>query len=137
MKDELKGMFDDRKMTVRMERRALENKIQELNYKITIALNSEMRSEVEGLRWVMTRRTVVALIAIVVMSLLTLQYAKYAEQKSEQERKKLELQLRVAQASAGYDASTGHSNIDGVDPASLEARRRIEAGENPSLVSLG
>ncbi|KAG9913884.1 hypothetical protein KCU98_g13608, partial [Aureobasidium melanogenum] len=35
MKDELKGMFDDRKMSVQNEQRDIERKIQELNYRIT------------------------------------------------------------------------------------------------------
>ncbi|RAR04871.1 hypothetical protein DDE83_007646 [Stemphylium lycopersici] len=51
LKDELKGLFDDRKMAVRQEQRSMETKIQELNYKITVALNSDARSEVEALRW--------------------------------------------------------------------------------------
>merc|ERR1711881_261454 len=33
LRDDLKGMFDDRKMSVRMEQRTMESKIQELNYK--------------------------------------------------------------------------------------------------------
>jgi len=58
-------MFNDRKMAVRMEQRTMESAIQELNYKITVALNSDSKSEVEGLRWVLTRR---AALAIAVMA---------------------------------------------------------------------
>lgn len=58
-------MFNDRKMAVRMEQRAMESAIQELHYKITVALNSDSKSEVEGLRWVLTRR---AALAIAVMA---------------------------------------------------------------------
>ena len=58
-------MFDDRKMSVKMEQRGMESAIQELNYKITVALNSDSRGEVEGLRWVLTRR---AALAIAVMA---------------------------------------------------------------------
>lgn len=35
--------------------------IQELNYKITVLLNSDAKSEVEGLRWVLTRRAAIAI----------------------------------------------------------------------------
>ena len=56
LKDELKGMFDDRKMAVRMEQRAMESAIQELNYKITVAMAGDAKGEVEGLRWFLTRR---------------------------------------------------------------------------------
>ena len=59
LKDELKGWFDDRKMTVRMEQRKMESKIQELNYKITVAMSGDARSEVEGLRWFLTRRAAI------------------------------------------------------------------------------
>ncbi|KAI9890912.1 MAG: hypothetical protein M1814_003552 [Vezdaea aestivalis] len=69
LRDELKGMFDDRKMVTRQEQRRMESAIQELNYRITVSLNSDSKSEVEGLRWVLTRR---AAMAIVVMAFLIL-----------------------------------------------------------------
>lgn len=61
LKDELRGMFNDRKMAVRMEQRAMESAIQELNYKITVTLNSDSKGEVEGLRWTLTRRAAMAI----------------------------------------------------------------------------
>ena len=64
LKDDLRGMFNDRKMTVRMEQRAMESAIQELNYKITVALNSDSKGEVEGLRWVLTRRAAMAIVSM-------------------------------------------------------------------------
>lgn len=57
----MKGMLNDRKMVVRMEQQARDSAIQELNYKITVALNSDSKSEVEGLRWVLTRRAAIAI----------------------------------------------------------------------------
>jgi hypothetical protein len=56
LKDDLKGMFDDRKMAVRSEQRGMESGIQELNYKITVNLLGDSKGEVEGLRWHLTRR---------------------------------------------------------------------------------
>lgn len=61
LKDDLRGMLDDRRMAVRMEQQGVEQRIQELNYKITVALNSDSKSEVEGLRWVLTRRAAMAI----------------------------------------------------------------------------
>lgn len=61
LKDDLRGMLNDRQMTVRMEHQARDSDIQELNYKITVALNSDSKSEVEGLRWVLTRRAAMAI----------------------------------------------------------------------------
>lgn len=56
MKDEIKGMFNDHKMATREQQRAIDTSVQELNYKITVSLNSDGKSEIEGLRWILTRR---------------------------------------------------------------------------------
>jgi hypothetical protein len=74
LKDDLKGMFDDRKMAVRTEQRRMDSSIQELNYKITVSLNSDMKSEVEGLRWVLTRRAAMAIVTMACKYFLTKSY---------------------------------------------------------------
>lgn len=56
MKDDIKGMFNDHKMTTREQQRSIDTSVQELNYKITVSLNSDGKSEIEGLRWILTRR---------------------------------------------------------------------------------
>lgn len=56
MKDEIKGMFNDHKMATREHQRVIDTMIQEINYKITVSLNSDSKSEIEGLRWILTRR---------------------------------------------------------------------------------
>ena len=61
LKDELKGLFDDRKMAARMEQRTTENRIQEMHYKITSVMAGEAKGEVEGLRWYLTRMLVFTL----------------------------------------------------------------------------
>ncbi|KAF2471252.1 uncharacterized protein BDR25DRAFT_285703 [Lindgomyces ingoldianus] len=88
LKDELKGLFDDRKMAVRQEQRTMETKIQELNYKITVALNSDARSEVEGLRWVLTRRAAIAIGVSALMLFAVLRYSSYVTHAQSEERKK-------------------------------------------------
>ncbi len=123
LKDELKGMFDDRKMAVRMERRERENRIQELNYKITTSLNSELRSEVEGLRLLLTRRAVFAIVAVAIMALVALRASKAMEAKQAKERKALE-------AGGGKEGEV-------VNVTSQEMAKRFESGDNPALVSLG
>ncbi|KAI9753030.1 MAG: hypothetical protein M4579_005372 [Chaenotheca gracillima] len=77
LKDDLKGMFNDRRMAVRMEQRGMESSIQELNYKITVSLNSDMKSEVEGLRWVLTRRAAMAIATMAFLILGSLRYSSY------------------------------------------------------------
>lgn len=92
LREELKGLFDDRKMAVRQEQRMMETKIQELNYKITVALNSDARSEVEGLRWVLTRRAAITVGISAFMLFVALRYSSYVQhqqhQQQEQRRKK-------------------------------------------------
>ena len=61
MREELKGMFNDRKLRLEEEKRKVDGKISELNYEITVLLNSEAKSKVEGLRWVLTRRAATAI----------------------------------------------------------------------------
>ncbi|CAG8962262.1 hypothetical protein HYFRA_00005317 [Hymenoscyphus fraxineus] len=89
LKDDLKGMFDDRKMAVRQEQRAMESAIQEINYKITVSLNSDSKSEVEGLRWILTRRSVIGILIMAFMVLTSLRYASYKSHEAEERRKKL------------------------------------------------
>lgn len=60
LKDDIKGMFNDHKMTTREMQRSIDTSVQELNYKITVSLTSDGKSEIEGLRWVLTRRAALA-----------------------------------------------------------------------------
>lgn len=111
LRDELKGMFDDRKMNVRHEQRIMDSsvcfllfsfflflflniwltnnlQIQELNYKITVGLNSDSKSEIEGLRWVLTRRSVMGILFMAFMVLTSLRLASYRSHEEEVRKKK-------------------------------------------------
>lgn len=120
LSDELKGMFNDRKMNVRIERRDIENRIQELNYSITTKLNSEMKSQVEGLRWVLVRRTAMALAFVVFTALLVL------TRRSENKKRAIS-----ANASSTEGSGPGQNSVV---PDRMKA---LEGGGDPSLVSLG
>lgn len=74
--------------------------IQELNYKITVALNSDAKTEVEGVRWVLTRRAATALGVSVLMILATLNYARYMSSTQEKERKQHEQLMKDASVNA-------------------------------------
>ena len=69
LKDDIKAMFNDHKMTTREQQRSIDTSVQELNYKITVSLNSDGKSEIEGLRWILTRRAAFAIAASACMSL--------------------------------------------------------------------
>jgi len=133
-------MFDDRKMSVRIERRDLENRIQELNYKITVTLNSEMRSQVEGLRWVLTRRTAFAILAVALMTLTALRYAKYMERRSEMDRKRLEKLGPIGDeggGAGGAAAGGGEAHIGSTAGDKADVMKRIDSGDSVALLSLG
>ncbi|KAK4893241.1 hypothetical protein LTR27_008363 [Elasticomyces elasticus] len=151
LKDELKGMFDDRKMSVRNEQRGMESKIQQLNYKITVELQADARSEVEGLRWVLTRRVIITLAAIVVMVISGLRLAANALHERE-----LQAKNRANQKSGGTQTDErgngnggsgsggyGGGNGVGVGEAGRDVRGMgggemlIKEGKNPAFVSLG
>jgi hypothetical protein len=55
-----------------------------------VALNSDAKTEVEGVRWVLTRRAATALGISVLMILATLNYARYMSATQDKERKQHE-----------------------------------------------
>ncbi|RAK79696.1 uncharacterized protein BO72DRAFT_466793 [Aspergillus fijiensis CBS 313.89] len=86
LKDDIKGMFNDHKMSTREQQRNIDTSVQELNYKITVSLNSDGKSEIEGLRWILTRRAAMAIATSAFMIILFLKY--YSVRKSEEKSKK-------------------------------------------------
>ncbi|KAI0382834.1 hypothetical protein F5Y04DRAFT_252422, partial [Hypomontagnella monticulosa] len=85
LKDDVKGMFNDRRMNVREEQRTMESAIQQLNLKISVTLNSDSRSDIEGLRWVLIRRSVLGIIFMAVCTLGSLRYATYVKNEKQRE----------------------------------------------------
>jgi hypothetical protein len=123
LKEDLKGMFDDRKMAVRNEQRDMESKIQQLNYKITVMLQADAKSEVEGLRWLMTRRVILTLAAVVVMAIGGLKLIADAQGRDAEEAR------RVKESGAsGF--------VDG-ERRVLPQAMVVKEGDNPAFVSLG
>ncbi|KFY90430.1 hypothetical protein V498_05964 [Pseudogymnoascus sp. VKM F-4517 (FW-2822)] len=120
LKDELKEMFNDRKMDVRMEHSNMESQIQELSYKITVALNSDTKSEVEGVRWILTRRAVLAIVFMAFVVLSSLRLASYrsheaalALQKAER-KEELQRQAAEKQREAGTQTEEAILAAEGV-----------------------
>ncbi|KAH6849856.1 hypothetical protein B0I37DRAFT_370066 [Chaetomium sp. MPI-CAGE-AT-0009] len=83
--DSVRGMFNDRRMAVREEQKSLESRIQQINYKISVTLNSDAKSDIEGLRWVLIRRSVLGIIFMVVLTLGTIRYTTYMGHKRQKE----------------------------------------------------
>ncbi|OQD61642.1 hypothetical protein PENPOL_c016G05801 [Penicillium polonicum] len=86
MKDDIKGMFNDHKMTTREQQRSIDTSVQELNYKITVSLNSDGKSEIEGLRWILTRR---AALTIAICAFMIIVFLKYASTRKVPEPKQV------------------------------------------------
>ncbi|TRX89577.1 hypothetical protein FHL15_009486 [Xylaria flabelliformis] len=58
-----------------------------VNLKISVTLNSDSRSEIEGLRWVLIRRSVLGIFFMVVLTFTTIRYATYVSQQRKKEAK--------------------------------------------------
>ena len=143
MKDDLRGLLNDRKMNVRMQQQARESAIQELNYKITVALNSGSRSEVEGLRWIITRRAVLAIAAMAVMVLGSLRFASYRIHERDQERQRLAAATGNSRAGKGGRGGSGSGSGHTVPSREMGTQteevmmRSVEEGSGPGYVTLG
>ncbi|KAI9880363.1 MAG: hypothetical protein M1830_003680 [Pleopsidium flavum] len=130
-------------MAVRMEQRAMETSIQELNYKITVALNSDSKGEVEGLRWVLTRRAALAIVGMAFLILSSLRYSTYKLHAREQARK---LASTSSSSSSSSSTATGGGGGNFTVPSreagtqtgeSAEMLANLNSGSSPSYVSLG
>lgn len=127
LKEEMKAMFHNRKMAVQEDKRNLDGRISELNYKITVLLNGDAKSDVESLRWVLTRRAAMAIGFATsersfcafhdftlltnlcsVMVLFSLNYAGHvSRQRAEEERKRKAAKKAIAEkAEARYTTAS-------------------------------
>lgn len=127
LNDNVRGMFNDRKMAVREEQKAAESavgcfltplslpvcvfsrsltvfaclQIQQIAYKITVTLNSDSRSEIEAVRWVVARRAVLGLVFMVLLSLSMLRYSSYLSHANEKEAKREKEEHEALRKSGG------------------------------------
>ncbi|KAI6783885.1 moz represents a chromatin-associated acetyltransferase [Emericellopsis cladophorae] len=95
LNDNVRGMFNDRKMAVREEQKNAESAVQQINYKISTSLGSDSKSEIEGVRWILIRRSAMGIFFMAMLTLATVRYATYVsnERNKEAHRRKEEQQL--------------------------------------------
>tara|TARA_R110002003_G_scaffold1499_1_gene23170 strand:+ start:12918 stop:13283 length:366 start_codon:yes stop_codon:yes gene_type:complete len=105
--------------------------IQELNYKITVALNSDARSEVEGLRWVLTRRAAITVGVSAFMLFVALRYTSYVQHQQQEERRK-KPPKKEPPPEEQQNVST-QTNFDSVAGRSEALGGELLAGEGVSL----
>ncbi|KAI0405719.1 hypothetical protein F4802DRAFT_561668 [Xylaria palmicola] len=103
LKDDVKGMFNDRRMNVREEQRNMESAIQQVNLKISSNLNSDSRSEIEGLRWILIRRSVLGILFMAVVTLTTIRYATYVSHEKQREAKEKARQAKELRRIGGRE----------------------------------
>ncbi|KAG5999118.1 hypothetical protein E4U43_002269 [Claviceps pusilla] len=89
LNDSVRGLFNDRNMAVREEQKAVESAIQQINYKMSILLSSDSKSEIEGVRWILIRRSVVGLLFLAVLTLGMIRYTTYLAQQKKKEAERL------------------------------------------------
>jgi hypothetical protein len=135
LNDNVRGMFNDRKMAVSQEQKAADSsvcllschvflptasgytrseaananrspQIQQISYKLSIDLSSDAKSEIEGLRWVLIRRSVIGILFMVVVTLGTLRYATYI---SHEAKREAEQHARDEEARRRADGKIDHS----------------------------
>lgn len=77
VKDEIKGIFNDHQMNTREQQRSIDTSVKELNYKITVSLTSDGKSEIEGLRWIVTRQAALTIAICACKCLMLYSYCLY------------------------------------------------------------
>ena len=127
-------------MSVRMEHQVRESAIQELNYKITVALNSGSKSDVEGLRWLITRRAVLAIVCMAGMVLGALRVASWRKEAREVELAKVKATTEKEKEKEGSSGGGGGHTVPSREMGTQTEEvmmRSVEEGSGPSYVSLG
>ena len=143
-------MLNDRRMAVRMQQQSRDSEISELNYKISVALNSDSKSEVEGLRWVLTRRAAMAIATMALLILGSLRYGSYKIHEAEMEQRRREMNSKAGSSSSSSAGGGGGNGGGGGVSFTVQSRDvgtqvggeaggkdAVEKAENVGYVSLG
>lgn len=141
LKDDLRGMLNDRRMAVRMQSQIRDGEISELNYKISVVLGSEQKSEVEGLRWVLTRRAAMAIGLMAVLILGSLRYSSYKMHERDIEERKKGAQSQSSGTGTSSGSAGGSFTVPsremGTQTGTEEKGGMGDKSENVGYVSLG
>ncbi len=136
-------MLNDRRMAVRMQSQTRDGDISELNNKISVVLGSEQKSEVEGLRWVLTRRAAMAIALMAVLILGSLRYGSYKMHEREMEERRRAAGSRGSGTGAGGGSGGGGAGFTvssremGTQTGAEEKGGIGDKSENVGYVSLG
>jgi hypothetical protein len=87
--------------------------IQQVNLDISVILTSDAKSDIEGLRWVLIRRSVLGILFMAVMTLGTIRYATFVnhEKKREAEEKAREAE-NIRKNTGREDNAPAHEAVE-------------------------
>ncbi|RGP78126.1 moz represents a chromatin-associated acetyltransferase [Fusarium longipes] len=106
LNDNVRGSFNDRKMAVREEQKVVESAVQQINYKISIVLSSDAKSEIEAVRWILIRRSVLGILFMAVLTLGTLRYATYVSHERQREADRIKKEEEEKRRNGGKQDRT-------------------------------
>ncbi|CEI38735.1 hypothetical protein FVEN_g4718 [Fusarium venenatum] len=106
LNDNVRGSFNDRKMAVREEQKVVESAVQQINYKISSVLSSDAKSEIEAVRWILIRRSVLGIIFMAVLTLGTLRYATYVSHERQREMDRIKREEEEKRRNGGKQDRT-------------------------------
>ena len=134
-------MLNDRRMDVRMQSQNRDGEISEVNYKISVVLGSEQKSEVEGLRWVLTRRAAMGIGLMAVLILSSLRYGSWKMHERDMEARKKEAGAQGAGTGTSSSGTGGSFTVPsremGTQTGAEEKGGMGDKSENVGYVSLG
>ncbi|KAF9773616.1 hypothetical protein IL306_008543 [Fusarium sp. DS 682] len=106
LNDNVRGSFNDRKMAVREEQKSVESSVQQINLKISIVLSSDAKSEIEAVRWILIRRSVLGILFMAVLTLGTLRYATYVSHERQREADRIKKEEEEKRRNGGKQDRT-------------------------------
>ena len=133
-------MLNDRRMASREQSQQRDSEISELNYRISARLIGDTRSDVEGLRWTLTRRAAIGIAGMAVLILGSLRYGSYRRHEMEVEaarRRGMEERGRREGGNGGGGGYAQQSREVGTQTSEDEGDVSLKAGEGVGYVSLG
>ncbi|KAJ2904248.1 hypothetical protein MKZ38_008459 [Zalerion maritima] len=103
LEDTVKNMFNERKMAVKDEENETQGAIQQLHLRISSKLNSDAKSDIEGVRWVIMRMAAGGIGFVALLALIMFNYVstKKKERKEEAKKKKIDEEERKRQVEKG------------------------------------
>ena len=123
-------------MASRMEDRERESLMQELNTMIAVRLVSGVKSEVEGLRWVLTRFAAIGVL-IVGGTVLALIRMLSSKKRTEKDKEKVAVVVGGTSSTVPSREMGTQTQDSGTGTGEEALFKGMDQGGNPGLVSLG